>query len=344
MAYNTKDLNKWTKELLGAYAAYLLCNKYLVKKTPASTPRENKFNVYHIEGDKRRENTVRKALQDIGLIECFYGDLIVVHEKYLELAPSYEKEPQVMVGGLTEVPKYSSNNPEAIKDRKEKYLNLLNWDIPDSTLIYIQQHIEEYHIESYEEEVEYRRSTNINITENVSRLYAYPKNKLNTLQQNFFKENMRKKIRGDIGHALSLMTQKPNEALTHKRTELGDIMYSTPWIFSTKANKHIITKENIEKRIHKINDQMMFLNQALKELNAVKESFRDMNDEEYSALLESFYYNHLRRQAPLLIKSKDEATAKLSKMILTGEDKGIIIDIQKAEASNDNSILYERTA
>ena len=307
---NSQSTQDWELRLCGEYAKkFLEASKEkrwvgadgIVKVVPLET--RILINLSSVCSDKRRIPTAQKHLKSIGLIASGFESVEVVHEKYLELAPTLEKAPEFTTEGSYRKSEWKEATPynkviDAYKD--------LGYSIEPAQWIYIEQHKGDYAFQSVEVTSSSSKYNSYNSKTYQKGVY-YPKAMIEELTLNIFKAKLEHFCRThpDIAfkaiYGLNIRTLNGEDAIYHP---------SMPKEWTIKSFKE---------HIQAATDTIRIMQDAIIELSAIKMSVEEAGgDDAFFLHCMDTFKAHFLTHAPLYVNSEYDMLKKLAKEYLEG--------------------------
>ena len=310
---NSQTPQDWELRLCGEYAKKLLeASKEkrwvgvdgVIKVAPIEAPRIL-INLSSVSSDKRRIPTAQKLLKSIGLIASGFESVEVVHEKYLEMAPTLEKAPEFSTEGSYRKSEYGNLKDATPYDKVIDAYKDLGYSIEPAQWIYIEQHKGDYDFQIVEVT---SSSSRYSSSKTYKKGVYYPKAMIEELTLNIFKAKLEHICRThpDIAfkaiYGLNIRTLNGDDA-----------------VYSPRMPKEWTIK-NFKEHINAATNTIKVMQDAITELSALKMSVEDAGgDDAFFLHCMDTFKAHFLSHAPLYINSEYDMLKKLAKEYLEGK-------------------------
>jgi len=288
-----KDL--WTLLLLGHYCLRQLQEKY--------GQEISKVYGRSFCGDGRRIPTVRKHLQELGLIECSWR----TDDKFIPIADVAElmlqeastKEPKFNTSGyiVTKQNYFSEEERKPVKDLEQVYVDIDNLNAHELIHVYLNQDL--YDFRKFKVTTSYQSRRSYGSTE-YERFYLklYPISALQSSDEVTFKSNCE-------AYAKAHATEILSEALDLNFQAMAD-------------DKPYMTGKDIYERIEKVEDKLRLLRRTCRELKVLMRKVCKLGDEALQKKLLDTSERYVKYRAPIWINSKDKDKKELAMLVCKG--------------------------
>jgi hypothetical protein len=260
-----------------------------------------------IESDRRRENTVAKALRDAGVAV----DWLHPSDKIETLMAPLGKMPAFNTKGYIEKADYYIGNKITVfKTGIESYKNVTDLDACE--IIYVYLHQDEFDLRCIETK-EKRYRSGYSSTENITKeLRLFPKALLNTLDANLFRAKAREYATNNMNEALQ--TAYGLAFRSFKTPVDGHPEYVGFDTHIDTDKSEWLTVEKLDERLIKAQAQARFLARAIKELKVLRRKAQD--DVQYEKTVVDATLEYLHSQAPLWVVGDDKYLKGLAMQLL----------------------------
>jgi hypothetical protein len=289
----------WQLLLLGHYARRKLEDKYDDKS------KRYALHAGNFCGDGRRIPTVRKFLQEKGLIVTSWNtnsELEPVDEACEALLSGFTKEPKFNTSGYIVEKKYSYSDEvmtKPVTDLSEVYKDVDKLDAYEYIYVYLNQDLYDFKVFTTIHNVNGGRRNGFSDRKyETYDLKLYPVSALNSMDD------------------LAYIANSETYALSHAReilTAAFDLKFR-----AVKDDKEFLTLKDVTKRIWDVEDKMRLLRRTLKELRVLQRKVGALGDEALRKKVMSTSTAYIKRKAPLWINSKDDLQKELSLLVCKG--------------------------
>ena len=293
----------WTLLTLGKYALYKIKQKY----DEAESIKPDRPTLCSLVGDGRRYPTVRKYLQEKGLIEeSFRTDttMDIIEEEAEKLLEGFMKEPSFNTTGyiMKKASRYSYEKELLpVTDLSEVYRDVDNLNAYE--IIYVYLHQDKY---------DFRIFSTTTISEVKSRSY------FGTKKHEYTRHKLKIYPLDAIGYAgdASLIAAGETYALSHSNEALTATFGIKFRALDDK--KEFLTNEVIDARVACVEDKLRLLHRTLKELKVLQRKAKELGDDNLKKKVIESGIRYVKRSAPLWINSKDKEKKDLSILMCKG--------------------------
>lgn len=295
------DSETWKVLFLGNYALNALTSIYNPHKTSFDSVATNRLCY-----DQRRITTVRKYLEQEGLIEVEYNkqdcSLIPIEKEVEKILKGFMKEPVFNTSGFIEKKEHSWSSKSIIPvvDLGDVYVDIDT--LPADEVIHLYVNRKEYDFQLIKTTNIYHpnnRSGRCTTKEYIKySVKAYPLSEL------------------DSSSEVSITASSKAFAKEHAREILSatfDLSFR-----QLSDTKEYMTYEAISKRLTQVEDKLRLLGRTRKELLVLQRKASKLGDEALKKNLLDTSLQYIRRSAPLWINSKDKDKKEISTLVCKG--------------------------
>lgn len=298
---NLPEEEKWLLIYLRIYAEDQLINKY--------SPNNDKINQkieYRICSDKRRYNTVRKHLCNLGVakIKDYCGDLVPVHEKILEIMGTLAIAPVFDTSGIFKESKVYGTSTIGIPAKNPIHCYPVISHMNCRELMYIFLHQDEY---------VFAKTVRINKVYKSYFLRVYQKNLIDSLHKNIYRAHAELYGRDHLPSLLNKMYGMNIRALYSDR-HYGD--WRSSLCHFDKDSE--VSEQHLTERLVEITRQVRLLKRACREIYRLREKIRETGQDAYNQCLVKTAVDYILENAPLWINGNDRDEKELATIFLKG--------------------------
>ena len=261
--------------------------------------------VRSIESDRRRENTVARALVDAGVAV----DWLHPSDKIETIMAPLGKMPAFNTNGYIEKEDhYSGNKITVFKNGYQSYRNVEELDACESIYVYLHQN--EFDFRYMEIKTKINPYTTSERTE--KKLKLFPKALLNTLDANLFRAKAKEYATNNMNEALQAAYGLAFRSFKTPMEGHPEYVGFDTHIDTDKSEWLTVAK--LDERLAKAQAQAKFLARSIKELKVLRCKTQD--DAQYEKTVVDATLEYLHSQAPLWVVDEDKDRKTLAMQLL----------------------------